>query len=640
MNLITGAIARRIGIHGGCLALVLLAGIPLAQAFELSKIRWWEMQSGILLDDPETATLQLEPFPLPGLAQAPARVILSQYHGLFYLNGYADGQYRQRVYKSPPLPLFNAQELQACVPEQQPVGATDNWPSSKQLESALSLTKLSFDCQSPGWELSNRYLLVDSRDPQRPLLAIGQRQGEAQIDFTPQQPISPELQQQWQQALHKYPKLLEPFDASSGQLRVKPYAPQPSAEQVWTEFRQLHAQLRDAKDKAPGIVRVEAFFTRHDFRAIAPERSTYPGLLNDIAYWATEAGQLQSARPWLAYVLRRDPGRMPTYLNLADLDWRLYEQQPADTRHRGRAMENYRLYCGLRLQRQLGVPARVTQRLGLEAPSEPACQSAWPLVTAVDQGDADEVRRLLENGLSGDVIAADGRPALLHALDKPDLDIARLLLAHGARPQGQYNGRTQVVLAMRRDLKDNPDLSQAKRLNFLLQAGAAIDEQDAQGGTALQEMAKNREDIERFNWLLQHPQDLDKRSGPDGVTALFLALKGGNYAAARQLVKAGANLNLSYGRDICAQQPIRESLLMIVAEQGSPEVIKPWVSQQESLDMFTLLLQRGADPNVGRYCKNNGYTWLLEIMARRKRDDMLKVLQGFAPPPPATAFRL
>ncbi|WP_439900169.1 ankyrin repeat domain-containing protein [Pseudomonas protegens] len=640
MNLITGAIARRIGIRGGCLALVLLAGLPLAQAFELSKIRWWEMQSDILLDDPETATLQLEPFPLPGLAQAPARVILSQYHGLFYLNGYADGQYRQRVYKSPPLPLFNAQELQACVPEQRPVGATDNWPSSKQLASALSLTKLSFDCQSPGWELSNRYLLVDSRDPQRPLLAIGQRQGEAQIDFTPQQPISPELQQQWLQALHKYPKLLEPFDASSGQLRVKPYAPPPSAEQIWTEFRQLHTQLRDAKDKAPGIARVEEFFSRHDFRAIAPERSTYPGLLNDIAYWATEAGQLQSARPWLAYVLRRDPGRMPTYLNLADLDWRLYQQQPADTRHRGRAMENYRLYCGLRLQRQLGVPARVTQRLGLEAPSEPACQSAWPLVTAVDQGDAGEVRRLLENGLSGDVIAADGRPALLHALDKPDLDIARLLLAHGARPQGQYNGRTQVVLAMRRDLKDNPDLNQAKRLNFLLQAGAAIDEQDAQGGTALQAMAKERDDIERFNWLLQHPQDLDKRSGPDGETALFLALKGGNYAAARELIEAGANLNLSYGRGFCAQQPVRQSLLMIVAEQGSPEVINPWVSQQQSLDMFTLLLEKGADPNVGRYCKNNGYTWLLEIMARRKRDDMLKVLQSFAPPPPATAFRL
>ncbi|MCE4054793.1 ankyrin repeat domain-containing protein [Pseudomonas sp. Au-Pse12] len=640
MNLFTGAIARRIGIREGCLALVLLAGLPLAQAFELSKIRWWEMQSDILLDDPETATLQLEPFPLPGLAQPPARVILSQYHGLFYLNGYADGQYRQRVYKSPPLPLFDAQALQACVPEQRPVEATDNWPSSKQLEAALSLTKLSFDCQSPGWQLSNRYLLVDSRDPQRPLLAIGQRQGEARIDFTPQQPISPELQQQWQQALHKYPKLLEPFDASSGQLTVQPYVPAPSPEQVWTEFRQLHAQLRDAKDKAPGIARAEAFFTRHDFRAIAPERSAYPGLLNDIAYWATEAGHLQSARPWLAYVLRRDPGRVPTYLNLADLDWRLYQQQPTDSRHLGRAKENYRLYCGLRLQRQLGIPARVTQRLDLAAASEQTCQGSWPLVTAVDQGDEAEVRRLLQNGLRGDVIADDGRPALLHALDKPNFYIARLLLTYRARPQGQYNGRTQVFLAMRRDLKDNPDLSQAKRLNFLLQAGAAIDEQDAQGGTVLQAMAKERDDIERFNWLLQHPQDLDKRSGPDGETALFLALKSGNYAAARPLIEAGANLNLSYGRNVCAGQPIRESLLMIVAEQGSPEVINPWVSQQESLDMFTLLLQRGADPNVGRYCANNGYTWLLEIMARRKRDDMLKVLQGFAPPPPATAFRL
>ncbi|MGZ0704420.1 ankyrin repeat domain-containing protein [Pseudomonas piscis] len=639
MNLSTRAIARHAGIRGVCLALALLAGAPAAQAFDLWKIRWWEMQRDILLDDPETATLQLEPFPLPGLAQTPARVILSQYHGLFYLNGYGDAQYRQRVYKSPPLPLFDVQTLQACVPEQRPVAATDNWPPSKQLESALSLTKLSFDCESPGWQLSNRYLLVDNRDPLRPLLAIGQRQGETQIDFIAQQPISPEVQQQWLQALQKYPKLLEPFDPSTGQLSVKPYAPGPSADQAWTEFRQLHAQLRDAKDKAPGIARVEDFFTRHDFRAIAPERSAYPGLLNDIAYWATEAGQLQSARPWLAYVLSRDPNRMPTYLNLADLDWRLYEKDPTNSVHLGRAMENYRLYCGLRLQRQLGVPARVSQRLGLEVASEQACQSSWPLVTAVDQGNEAEVRRLLQSGLRSDVIAADGRPALLHALDKPNLDIARLLLAHGARPNGQYNGSTQVILAMRRDLKENPDLSKATRLNFLLQAGAAIDEQDARGGTALQEMAKNRDDIERFNWLLQHPQDLDRRSGPDAETALFLALRGGNYAAARQLIAADAKLNLSYGRYVCDKQPTRESLLMIVAEQGSPEVINPWVSQQESLDMFTLLLEKGADPNVGRYCMNNGYTWLLEIIARRKRDDMLKVLHGF-PVPAATAFRL
>ena len=462
------------------------------------------------------------------------------------------------------------------------------------------------------------------------------------MEFTPLQPISEETGRQWLQALETFPPWFRPFTQGSGPITVNAFVPAPAStpDSLWKEFRALHEQLRTAKDKLPGIREVEDFFVTHDFRSIATERREYAGLLNDIAYWTSEAGQLQTARPWLKEVLRRDPGRMPTYLNLADLDWRLYEQQPADTRHRGRAMENYRLYCGLRLQRQLGVPARVTQRLGLEAPSEPACQSAWPLVTAVDQGDAGEVRRLLENGLSGDVIAADGRPVLLHALDKPDLDIARLLLAHGARPDGQYNGRTQVVLAMRRDLKDNPDLSQAKRLGFLLQAGAAIDEQDARGGTALQQMAKERDDIERFNWLLQHPQDLDKRSGPDGETALFLALRGGNYAAARELIEAGANLNLSYGRDFCAQQPIRQSLLMIVAEQGSPEVINPWVSQQESLDMFTLLLQRGADPNVGRYCKNNGYTWLLEIMARRKRDDMLKVLQGFAPPPPATAFRL
>ncbi|QRV01108.1 hypothetical protein HH203_29485, partial [Pseudomonas protegens] len=57
MNLFTDAI----GIRRLCLALVLLAGVPVAQAFDLSKIKWWEMSRSFVLDEPETAILQIKP---------------------------------------------------------------------------------------------------------------------------------------------------------------------------------------------------------------------------------------------------------------------------------------------------------------------------------------------------------------------------------------------------------------------------------------------------------------------------------------------------------------------------------------------------------------------------------------------------
>ncbi|MHC5788063.1 ankyrin repeat domain-containing protein [Pseudomonas idahonensis] len=640
MKLFSGAIARRIGIRGLGLALALLAGAPAAQAFDLDlgAIKWSGMARYFVIDYPETATLQLKPFPVPGRERVPARIVLSQYRGLFYLNAYQDLKYQQRVYKSPPMALFSPEELRACAAPEYPVPVADNWPTSNTLDTGITLTSLDFKCQEPSdWQLSRRYLLIDQRDPQRPLLAISHRRDLSQLEFTPLQPISEETGQQWLQALETFPPWFRPFTQGSGPIIVNAFVPAPASnpDSIWKAFRALHEQLRSAKDKQPGINRVEDFFVTHDFRSIATERREYAGLLNDIAYWTSEAGQLRTARPWLKEVLRRDPGRMPTYLNLADLDWAIYQQRTQDNIHQGRAIEGYRVYCGLRLKRQMSIPPRVLQRLGLNAANPRDCQAFWPLVDAVDAGDLAEVQRLLASGISGEVMADDGRSALLHALDAPRLDIARLLLEHGAHTSGLYNWTTLATLAMRRDLGDSPDLSQGGRLKFLIEAGVAIDEPDSQGQTPLMQMAENKRSLQGFTWLLQHPQNLDRRRTDDGETALYRAFSGNNYEAVRQLIAAGANLNLSYGRGTCYNQPVGESLLTLVADKTSADDKAPYVSQQDTLELFTLLLEKGADPNVGQHCEKKGYALLLEAIARKKREDMLKVLQRYAPAPPA-----
>ncbi|WP_053160488.1 ankyrin repeat domain-containing protein [Pseudomonas protegens] len=641
MKLFSGAIARRIGIRGLGLALTLLAATPVAQAFDLDLawFKWSGMRRNFVLDYPETATLELKPFPLPGLARMPLRIVLSQYRGLFYFNAYQDLQYRQRVYKSPPMALFSPEELRACVSPGDDIQVNDIWPTSNSLVPGITLTPLSFQCKEPSeWQLSGRYLLIDQRDPQHPLLAISHRQDLGQMEFTPLQPISEETGRQWLQALETFPPWFRPFTQGSGPITVNAFVPAPAStpDSLWKEFRALHEQLRTAKDKLPGIREVEDFFVTHDFRSIATERREYAGLLNDIAYWTSEAGQLQTARPWLKEVLRRDPGRMPTYLNLADLDWAIYQQRTQDNIHQGRAIEGYRVYCGLRLKRQMSIPPRVLQRLGLNAANPRDCQAFWPLVAAVDAGDLSEVQRLLASGISGEVMADDGRSALLHALDAPHLDIARLLLEHGAHTSGLYNWTTLATLAMRRDLGDSPDLSQGGRLKFLIEAGVAIDEPDSQGVTPLMQMAENKRSLQGFSWLLQYPQNLDLRNKNDGETALYRAFSGNNYVAMKQLIAAGANLNLSYGRAVCNNQPVGESLLTLVADKTSADAQSPSVSQQDTLEMFTLLLEKGADPNVGQHCEKKGYAILLEAIARKKREDMLKVLQRYAPTPPAS----
>ncbi|MCY7263181.1 ankyrin repeat domain-containing protein [Pseudomonas protegens] len=641
MKLFSGAIARRIGIRGLGLALALLAGAPAAQAFDLDlgAIKWSGMARYFVIDYPETATLQLKPFPVPGRERVPARIVLSQYRGLFYLNAYQDLKYQQRVYKSPPMALFSPEELRACAAPEYPVPVADNWPTSNTLDTGITLTSLDFKCQEPSdWQLSRRYLLIDQRDPQRPLLAISHRRDMTQMEFTPLQPISEETGRQWLQALETFPPWFRPFTQGSGPITVNAFVPAPASnpDSIWKAFRALHEQLRTAKDKQPGINRVEDFFVTHDFRSIATERREYAGLLNDIAYWTSEAGQLRTARPWLKEVLRRDPGRMPTYLNLADLDWAIYQQRTQDNIHQGRAIEGYRVYCGLRLKRQMSIPPRVLQRLGLNAANPRDCQAFWPLVDAVDAGDLAEVQRLLASGISGEVMADDGRSALLHALDAPRLDIARLLLEHGAHTSGLYNWTTLATLAMRRDLGDSPDLSQGGRLKFLIEAGVAVDEPDSQGQTPLMQMAENKRSLQGFTWLLQHPQNLDRRRTDDGETALYRAFSGNNYEAVRQLIAAGANLNLSYGRGTCYNQPVGESLLTLVADKTSADDKAPYVSQQDTLELFTLLLEKGADPNVGQHCEKKGYALLLEAIARKKREDMLKVLQRFVPTPPAS----
>jgi ankyrin repeat protein len=601
--------------------LTTLLNLPAAaQAIELN---WWGLPPKAVVDTPERARTLV---PLPAAAQAagPSAGLLSDFRGLFYLNIYADENYRERTHKLGPLPLLSADELHRCVNDFQYLNLGSS-AMRTDIAPGVVVDTVNFDCaKSSGWE-TRRYLLIDWRAPGAPLLALGRVRNDHLLSFQPLQATPAAVLDSWLKGIEGARDAMR-YNVPDAPLSIE-VDPQPyEAGDGAAQLAQLHRQLSKASDKGPGLQQVDELFLHHDFRRIGAEQKDFPGQLNDIAYWKSEVQPDEGSRQWLLEVIRRAPQRIPVYLNLADQAWKAYEKAPAYTTQYAWAQEYYRLYCGLRLQRNLSVPERVVQRLGLTQADPQACQAQWPLIQAVDDGDETRVGDLLGAGLQANTLGEDGRSALMHALDAPNLPIARRLLEHGAKVAGINGGEPMLMQAFNKDLKANSDPDQARRTRFLLEAGAAIDEPDAQGETLLMQRTTLK-DQKLFNWLLQYPQDLDRREDKAQKTALYEAIDHGNYPAAKRLVEAGAALNFVYPSGRCLGADRTQTALYLLASQPVREELGAAVSQQQTLELFRLMLEKGADPRLGHECSGEPYAALRTVIEQRQRPDLLAALE-------------
>ena len=330
-------------------------------------------------------------------------------------------------------------------------------------------------------------------------------------------------------------------------------------------------------------------------------------------------------------VIRRDPQRIPTYLNMADLQWSWYEKRTGYTGNYAQALEYYRIYCGLRLAHNMSIPDRVLERLNITQGDPQTCKAQWPLLQAVDAQDETRVRSLLEAGIPADTQGEDGRSALLHSLDKPNFAIARLLLEHGAKTQGINGSEPLVMQALYKDRRESKDPEKAQRLQFLLEAGAAIDETDVNGETVLMQHATIM-DSDLFTWLLKYPQNLDLREKKQGRSALYLTIENGAYPAAVLLINSGVQLNVGYRESTCnGNEEVLEPALLRLARRDLSSGMDPVAYQQQTLDLFTLMLEKGADPHAGHQCKGDNLAVMRFWLKQRKREDMLQVLQQYFP---------
>jgi uncharacterized protein len=235
---------------------------------------------------------------------------------------------------------------------------------------------------------------------------------------------------------------------------------------------------------------------------------------------------------------------------------------------------------------------------------------ATPMSLAAEVGNADMLKVLLEAGASADSPNADGQTALLAVARTGNVEAARLLLDHGATVDAKekWGGQTALMWASARR---HPAMMQ-----LLISRGADVNarsiDRDYQRHVTAEGRPKSldsggltpllyaaRENCRAcVDVLLERGADIDLPD-PDGVSPLLVAIMNANWDLARQLIVAGADVNQW---DIYGETPLFLAVDLRNRIDGGRASIDP-PNANSGLSIVTLLLERGADPNIQLFFK-------------------------------------
>lgn len=161
------------------------------------------------------------------------------------------------------------------------------------------------------------------------------------------------------------------------------------------------------------------------------------------------------------------------------------------------------------------------------------------LIAAAREGDVKAVRALLEEGADVNAAAGDGMTALHWAAQRGRVEVARVLIAGGAKIEAgtRIGGYTPLHLAARR--------GHADVVKALLAAGAdASAAATSSGVTPLHLAAAAVDGAASVSALLDNGVDPDVREATYGQTPLMFAAAAGRAAAIRALLAADADPSL------------------------------------------------------------------------------------------------
>ena len=171
-----------------------------------------------------------------------------------------------------------------------------------------------------------------------------------------------------------------------------------------------------------------------------------------------------------------------------------------------------------------------------------------PLMTAVTNDDLEMTRVLLDRGADVNVKTELDMTALLLACFSGKAEIARLLIAYGADTRYKWGDLDETLL-----------ITTARRghtsiLDFLLEAGADVEERNNIGFTALLAACYGGHPA-AIHFLLERGADLHAKS--DSHTALALAALEGHLDTIRLLLDCGVDVNEITPNDATALEHAR-----------------------------------------------------------------------------------
>jgi len=258
-----------------------------------------------------------------------------------------------------------------------------------------------------------------------------------------------------------------------------------------------------------------------------------------------------------------------------------------------------------------------------------AAGSDLRLTDAVNRGDREAVRALLQQKIDLNASQPDGTTALHWAVRRDDVELAQLLIRAGARVDAttrygvtplylaSVNGNAAVIDALLRGGADpnsaNPGgetaLMTAARtgkldaVTLLLDKGAAVNAKEpAQSQTALMWAAAERHPNVVSALIALHA-DLKARSR-DGFTAIHFAARVGDLETIKLLLAAGVDVNIltqtGQAQTADNEEPVVQVGVTRALRSGGASGYTPLLvaTLRAQVDVALYLLDHGADPNI------------------------------------------
>jgi ankyrin repeat protein len=207
-----------------------------------------------------------------------------------------------------------------------------------------------------------------------------------------------------------------------------------------------------------------------------------------------------------------------------------------------------------------------------------------PIIIAAEQNHFDTLKKYLQYNMDPNLQAINGKTALMVASEWGFIDIVKLLLIEGANPNLQRNDETTaLMLALSKAPSNHHDV-----VIELLNGGADPNLRDGNGITALM-IAIYMEDINAVSQLLKKGANpnLTVKNG-NGETMLMQSLFSDHPKIAIVLLDGGADFNLQRTTD-------GATALMIAAQKGHVDVVGK-------------LLEKCADTALTAKINGNSYT--------------------------------